>query len=102
MIFAGTPTYMAPELFVRKGYDEKIDVFSFGTMAWEILEKEVPYDGLDPKDIMQKVCSDEKLEFKKTGIPKPLANLITQCRASDPKKRPSMKDVLHTLDGISG
>lgn len=36
MQFAGTPTYMAPELFQKKSYDEKVDVFAFGTMLWEL------------------------------------------------------------------
>jgi len=27
---------MAPELFQKKGYDEKVDVWAFGTLLWEI------------------------------------------------------------------
>jgi len=29
---------------------------------WEIINREVPYDGLDPQDIAQKVVSGEKLK----------------------------------------
>lgn len=51
MQYAGTPTYMAPELFQKRQYDHSVDVFAFGSMLWEIINREVPYDGLDPTDI---------------------------------------------------
>jgi serine/threonine protein kinase len=51
MQFAGTPTYMAPELFQKRGYDGSVDVFAFGSMLWEILVREVPYAGWDAPDI---------------------------------------------------
>ena len=48
MQYAGTPTYMAPELFLKRKYDQSVDVFAFGSLLWEIINREVPYDGLDP------------------------------------------------------
>lgn len=36
MQFSGTPTYMAQELFLKKGYDEKVDIFAFGTLMYEL------------------------------------------------------------------
>ena len=45
--FAGTPCYMAPELFDRKFYDDKIDVFAFGTVLWEIYTQKIPYANCD-------------------------------------------------------
>lgn len=61
MQYAGTPTYMAPELFLKRKYDQSVDVFAFGSLLWEIINREVPYDGLDPADISQKVIKGEKL-----------------------------------------
>lgn len=49
--FAGTPTYMAPELFSKKSYDEKVDVFAYGTLLWELVAREVPFNGWDTPDI---------------------------------------------------
>lgn len=51
MQYAGTPTYMAPELFLKRSYDQSVDVFAFGSLLWEIINREVPWDGLDPTDI---------------------------------------------------
>lgn len=44
--FSGTPAYMAPEVFQKRGYDHKVDVFAFGSILWEIYAREVPFDGL--------------------------------------------------------
>ena len=41
MQYAGTPSYMAPELFQKRRYDEKVDVFAFGTLLWELVERKV-------------------------------------------------------------
>lgn len=51
MQFCGTPTYMAQELFLKKAYDESVDIFALGTLFYELYAAEVPYAGLDPGDI---------------------------------------------------
>ena len=61
MQFAGTPCYMAPELFAKRQYDEKVDVFAFGTLLWEIIERKVPHDGFEAGEIRAKVEAGEAL-----------------------------------------
>jgi len=75
MQFSGTPSYMAPELFQKKSYDEKVDVFAFGTLLWELIAREVPYDGLDAVDIKEKVMGEEQLKLP-FGTNKKLSTLI--------------------------
>ena len=55
MQFSGTPAYMAPELWEKKSYDEKVDVFAFGTLLWELVSSEIPYEYFEPADIKAKV-----------------------------------------------
>lgn len=62
MQFSGTPAYMAPELFQKRQYDESVDIFAYGTLLWELVSREVPYDGLDPADIRYKVEKEEPLK----------------------------------------
>lgn len=50
--FSGTPNYMAPELYLKKAYDQSVDVFAFGTLLYELFAREVPYEGLEHSDIM--------------------------------------------------
>ncbi len=40
----GTLNYMAPELLRRESTDERIDIFSYGASAFEILTNKLPYD----------------------------------------------------------
>ncbi len=94
--FSGTPNYMAPELFDRKSYSEKVDIFAFGTLMWEILVKKIPYDGYEVSEIIKKTTTDEKLFVPKT-VSNDLANIIHACRALDPSKRPSFNDILDRL-----
>ena len=95
MQFSGTPSYMAPEIFQKRAYDEKIDVFAFGTLLWELFGRKVPYEGLEPSDIMQKVVKEDQLST--FGIPKKIAQLVTECRAYDPKKRPNFDYIVDAL-----
>jgi sterile alpha motif and leucine zipper-containing kinase AZK len=91
--FAGTPAYMAPELFQKKAYDEKIDIFSFGTLVWEILVRKVPYEGLEVSEIKLRITNDEQIFVPKT-VNSELANIIHSCRTFDPLKRPSFQELL--------
>ncbi|WP_237722515.1 serine/threonine-protein kinase [Singulisphaera acidiphila] len=40
----GTLQYMAPELIRREATDERLDIFSFGALAFELLTDRLPYD----------------------------------------------------------
>ena len=90
--FAGTPCYMAPELFDRKYYDEKVDVFAFGTVLWEIYSQKIPYINCDSAEIKQKVTKGEEL-YCSTIIPKQIVSLIHKCRSVKPSDRPSFEQI---------
>jgi len=90
--FAGTPCYMAPELFDRKFYDDKIDVFAFGTVVWEIYTQKIPYFNCEALEIKQKVTKGEEL-ICSSIVPKQIATLIEKCRRVKPSERPSFKEM---------
>jgi serine/threonine protein kinase len=90
--FSGTPAYMPPELFQRKAYDEKIDIFSFGTLMWEVLVRKIPYDGFEVSDIKSRIMTEENLFIPK-GIPSEWGTIINSCRSLDSTKRPSFVEL---------
>ena len=100
MQFSGTPAYMAPELFKKQSYDEKVDVFAFGTLFWETFAREVPYDGLEPTDIRDKIVrGDNKLE-NPINCPRKFSNLIEMCRQSSPQARPSFQEIAKHMGSL--
>ena len=56
-----------------------MDVFAFGALLWEIVMREVPFDGLDAADIRAKVEKGEQLKLP-YNIDQRLAQLISECR----------------------
>lgn len=66
---------MAPELFQKRPYNEMVDVFAFGTLLWEIIERRVPFDGFEPGEIRGKVEAGEQLRAN-YGLDQRLTQLI--------------------------
>lgn len=104
----GAIQYMAPELIRREPIDERIDVFSFGAVAYELLTGRLPYPGttstttmlqrintepIDPAQIKPKL-SDElcevlrKLTARKREDRWPTMATLPDVLRSIPAKRP--------------
>jgi tRNA A-37 threonylcarbamoyl transferase component Bud32 len=92
--FSGTPSYMAPELFRKQAYSHKVDIFAFGTLLWELISREIPYEALDPVDVKDQVLRDPRLPL--TG-PRHLVSLVDQCRAAEPNERPEFAEIVRVL-----
>ena len=56
MSIAGTPEFMAPEIFANGVYDEKVDIYALGMCLLELITKKVPYSECTSiRDIYTKV-----------------------------------------------
>lgn len=63
--FIGTPEYMAPEVFIHKGYSYSADLWSLGAILYELLAGKNPFievDTEDMKEIYDQIMSNS-LEF---------------------------------------
>lgn len=93
MQYAGTPNYMAPELFQNQKYTENVDVWAFGVMLWEAMSVDIPFANLDPPEIRSRVCGGRMLEMSST-VPSQVQRLIQACWTIDRASRPSMQEVM--------
>jgi len=58
----GTVQYMAPELLRREPIDERIDIFAFGVVAFELLTDRLPYDASNTTTLMIQRINTEPLD----------------------------------------
>ena len=56
----GTPDYIAPEVFGRGGYDEKVDWWSLGVIFFEMVVGYPPFYSEEPKLTCQKIVNWKK------------------------------------------
>ena len=91
----GTPHWMAPELLDNSsGYDNKIDVYAYGIVCWELLTSQLPYYGLQATQVIAQVMVNDIRPPLPKNVSPPVKNLIEQCWARDPKARPTFNQIL--------
>jgi len=49
---------------LKKSYDQSVDIFALGTLLYEVYTGEIPYYGMDPVDIKEKILKDSSLSSK--------------------------------------
>ncbi|VDN59896.1 unnamed protein product [Dracunculus medinensis] len=98
MSFCGTAAWMAPEIIKKEPCSEKVDIWSFGVVLWELLTQEIPYKDVDSMAIIWGVGSNNlSLPIPETA-PEGLKLLLRQCWSIKPRNRPSF---LHILTHIA-
>ena len=98
MSFAGTVAWMAPEVIRNEPCNEKVDIWSYGVLLWELLTCEVPYRNVDSSAIIWGVGSNSlQLPIPRT-CPDGYKLLMKQCWSAKSRNRPSFKHILMHLE----
>jgi serine/threonine protein kinase len=95
---AGTPAYMAPELFDGVNATEKVDVYSYAILLWECITGKVPWGHVpSPMQIIYYVGVLNQRPTLPKSVPEALKNLIQDCWTVNPKDRPTFEQILNRL-----
>lgn len=98
MSFNGTSAWMAPEVIRQEACSEKIDVWSFGIVLWEILTCAVPYHNIDPVAVMWGVGKGSLTLPIPSSAPEGLKLLMTLCWKQRSPERPSFQQIIKHLN----
>ncbi|XP_071791557.1 mitogen-activated protein kinase kinase kinase 13-B-like [Asterias amurensis] len=98
MSFAGTVAWMAPEVIRNEPCSEKVDVWSFGVVLWELLTGEMPYKDVDSSAIIWGVGSNSLQLPIPSTCPEGFKLLMMQCWSAKPKNRPSFRQIMMHID----
>ncbi|XP_064465991.1 mitogen-activated protein kinase kinase kinase 12-like isoform X2 [Ornithodoros turicata] len=98
MSFAGTVAWMAPEVIRNEPCSEKVDIWSYGVVMWELLNCEIPYKDVDSSGVMWGVGSNSLHLPIPSTCPEGFQLLMKQCWSTKPRNRPSFRHILMHLD----
>ncbi|CAH2069616.1 unnamed protein product [Thlaspi arvense] len=99
----GTLPWMAPELLSGKSnmVSEKIDVYSFGIVMWELLTGEEPYADMHCASIIGGIVNNTLRPKIPQWCDPEWKGLMESCWASEPTERPSFADISQKLRNMA-
>ena len=86
----GTPAYMAPEQLLGEPITHRVDIFSYGVAAYELLAGEKPFPGDTPGEILKKQLDRSSFippRQHNPDVPPAMEKVILRCLERDPARR---------------
>jgi serine/threonine protein kinase len=99
----GTPAYMSPEQSRRDRIDRRSDIFSFGTVLYEMATGIKAFNGKNPVEIIKAVCNEvpRPVPELNSGILQGFQDVLERAMAKDAEKRyQSMPEMIADLKYI--
>jgi serine/threonine protein kinase len=97
-VVIGTPHYMSPEQAMGRSVDSRTDMFSLGTVLYEMLSGNKPFVGKAVTETLLHIVMHEPVDIAKAapGITPALADVVRRCMKKQPDERYPDCDELRT------
>ena len=93
-----TPLHVAPELLEHESYNNKVDVYSFAILLYEILTGKEPNFELDDQEaIRAAIIIGNRPEIPRDIVPQAYIELINECWNNNGSERPTFKTIVRKL-----
>ena len=96
----GSLRYMAPEVMLCREYNEKVDVYSFAVILWQMATGKIPYDGATKDEFIKFVGKKGYRPELSNHWPKSFKDLLVACWNPDFILRPAFGAVVGVLDRL--
>ena len=103
-IVLGTMGYMSPEQVRGKAADKRSDLFSFGTILYEMLSGQRAFRGDTAADTITAILTKEPPDLAQTNkdVPPAIERIVRHCLEKNPEERfESARDVAFDLESLS-
>ncbi len=101
----GTVAYMSPEQLRGKAVDHRSDIFTFGSILYEMMSGSRAFRGETEVDTMTAVLREEPpvTKLEEAAIPAGYQDIVRHCLEKNPENRfQSAKDLAFALQTLSG
>mmetsp|Transcript_70728 Transcript_70728/g.163520 ORF Transcript_70728/g.163520 Transcript_70728/m.163520 type:complete len:291 (+) Transcript_70728:48-920(+) len=101
-VAAGTCHWMAPEVAAGCIYNEKVDIYSYAMILFEIVCREIPFEDEEPSAVGKLTQDGHRpdLAALPPNCPEPLRDLMIRCWAQEPPQRPGFDHILEVLKKV--
>lgn len=96
----GSPYYISPEILRGEDYTEKIDVYAFSIILYQIITNLSPYKDTNNYFLILLDVRNKKRPKIPSTVPSCYKELIEECWDDDPTKRPTFESIIERLEKV--
>ena len=90
--FCGTPYYLSPELWKRRPYSKKSEMWAIGVVLYEMMELFRPFTGKNMDELINNICHGRRPELS-ARYSEGLRDVCNRLLSIDPDMRPTIQEL---------
>jgi serine/threonine protein kinase len=88
----GSPLYMAPEILKGEKYDAKSDLWSLGTVFYEMVSSKPPFRANNHIELLKKIEARDGPKWSNVQVSEPIKDLISRLLKKNPLERMAFEE----------